>query len=91
MARPHQLEWRMRAVLDTARNRATPTLRSRLAGSAIMAALLIPLAGAEATVIPAGANRLPYFKPIEGRKGVDVSRTPGADNKVDVTLRVEDR
>jgi outer membrane protein insertion porin family len=36
-------------------------------------------------------NKLGYFKPIEGRKAVDISKTPGADNKVDVTLTVEDR
>ncbi len=56
MARPRQLEGRMRAVLDTARNRSTPTLRSRLAGVAIMAALLLPLAGAEATVAQPSAD-----------------------------------
>ena len=56
MARPRQLEGRMLAVLDTARNRATPALRSRLAGLAITAALVVPLAGAEATVVRAGAD-----------------------------------
>jgi bla regulator protein BlaR1 len=56
MARSRQLEGRLLAVLDTARNRATPALRSRLAGLAIMAALLLPLAGAEATVVRAGAD-----------------------------------
>jgi beta-lactamase regulating signal transducer with metallopeptidase domain len=55
MARPRQLEGRMLAVLDTARNRATPSLRGRLAGIAVMAALLAPLAGAEAVAVPAGA------------------------------------
>jgi beta-lactamase regulating signal transducer with metallopeptidase domain len=52
MARARQLEGRMRAVLDTARNRATPTRRSHLAGIAIMTALLVPLAGAEAAAVP---------------------------------------
>jgi len=33
-------------------------------------------------------NQLGYFKPI---KGVDVQKTPGEDNKVDVRLNVEDR
>jgi beta-lactamase regulating signal transducer with metallopeptidase domain len=56
MARAGQLEGRMRAVLDTARKRATPTLRSHLAGVAIMTALLVPLAGAEAAGVPADAN-----------------------------------
>jgi beta-lactamase regulating signal transducer with metallopeptidase domain len=56
MARPRQLEGRLLAVLDTARNRSTPAPGSRLAGIAIMAALLTPLAGAEAVAIPAGAD-----------------------------------
>ena len=35
-------------------------------------------------------NQLGYFKPLEER-GVDVQRTPGADNKVDVTVTVEEQ
>lgn len=50
MARPGQLEGRMRAVLDTARNRSVPALRARLAGTAMAAAVLLPLASATATV-----------------------------------------
>jgi beta-lactamase regulating signal transducer with metallopeptidase domain len=42
MAHAGQLEERLRALLDATRNRATPTLRSRLAGVAIMTALLSP-------------------------------------------------
>jgi outer membrane protein insertion porin family len=36
-------------------------------------------------------NQLGYFKPIEGGKDVDVQKTPGEDNKVDVKLTLEDR
>jgi outer membrane protein assembly factor BamA len=36
-------------------------------------------------------NELSYFKPIEGRKNIDISKTPGEDNKVDVTLKLDDR
>ena len=36
-------------------------------------------------------NQLGYFKPIKGATDVDVQKTPGADNKVDVTLKLEDR
>ena len=50
MARPRQLEGRMLAVLDGARNRATPAFHSRLAGVAIMAALVVPLASADARI-----------------------------------------
>lgn len=53
MARPQQLEGRMLAVLDAARNRATPGPRGRLAGLAITSALLLPLAAADATTVSA--------------------------------------
>jgi len=56
MARPRQLEGRMLAVLDDARNRSVPALRVRLAGAAIAAALLLPLAGARATVVAADSD-----------------------------------
>ena len=37
-------------------------------------------------------NQLGYFKPIEGgSKDVDVQKTPGADNKVDVKLKLEEQ
>jgi beta-lactamase regulating signal transducer with metallopeptidase domain len=50
MARPRQLEGRMLAVLDGARNRSVPGLRVRVAGVALAASLLLPLASATATV-----------------------------------------
>jgi beta-lactamase regulating signal transducer with metallopeptidase domain len=56
MARPRQLEGRMLAMLDTARNRAAPARRSYLAGIAIMTALLAPLAGAEPAVARGSAD-----------------------------------
>jgi beta-lactamase regulating signal transducer with metallopeptidase domain len=49
MARPRQLEGRMLAALDGARNRRVPTLRSRLMAVTIAAALLVPLAAATTT------------------------------------------
>ena len=52
MARPRQLEGRMLAVLDVARNRRVPALRARIAGAAIAAALLFPLASARAAIVP---------------------------------------
>ncbi|MBI4477096.1 MAG: M56 family metallopeptidase [Acidobacteria bacterium] len=51
MARPRQLEGRMRAVLDLARNRSVPAVRMRVAGAVIAAALLLPLASATSTVV----------------------------------------
>jgi beta-lactamase regulating signal transducer with metallopeptidase domain len=53
MARRGQVEGRMLAVLDTARNRAVPAWRGRLAAAAIAAALLVPLAGVRGIVVSA--------------------------------------
>jgi outer membrane protein insertion porin family len=36
-------------------------------------------------------NQLGYFKTIEGNKEIEVEKTPGVDNKVDVTLKVEEQ
>ncbi len=36
-------------------------------------------------------NQLAYFKPLEGGKDVDVKETPGADNKMDITLKFEEQ
>jgi outer membrane protein insertion porin family len=36
-------------------------------------------------------NQLGYFKPLEGGKDVTVDATPGADNKVDVKLKLEEQ
>ncbi len=44
MARPRQLEGRMLAVLDAARDRTVPAIRLRVASVAIAAAVLVPLA-----------------------------------------------
>ena len=56
MARPRQLEGRMLAVFDAARNRAAPAFRSRLAGVAILAAVLVPVAAATTSFLPAAAD-----------------------------------
>ena len=36
-------------------------------------------------------NQLGYFKPIENNDAIDVQKTPGAENKVDVHLKVEEQ
>jgi beta-lactamase regulating signal transducer with metallopeptidase domain/ribosomal protein L7Ae-like RNA K-turn-binding protein len=51
MARPHQLERRMLAALDSARNRGVPDLRVRLGGAGIAAALVWLLAAATPTIV----------------------------------------
>ncbi len=57
MARRGQVEGRMLAVLDEARNRAVPAWRGRLAAAAIAAALIAPLAGVQGIVVSAkGGN-----------------------------------
>jgi beta-lactamase regulating signal transducer with metallopeptidase domain len=52
MARPNQLEGRMLAILDDRRNRTIPGPQHRLAATAIAAAIIVPLASAEATIVP---------------------------------------
>jgi beta-lactamase regulating signal transducer with metallopeptidase domain len=62
MARQGQIEGRMLAVLDAARNRAIPALRGFTICAAVAAAILVPLAAAEATfpaetaIVNTGAN-----------------------------------
>ena len=36
-------------------------------------------------------NQLAYFKQLEGGKDVDVTETPGTDNKMDITLKFEEQ
>ncbi|MCU1381743.1 MAG: bamA 2 [Acidobacteria bacterium] len=36
-------------------------------------------------------NQLGYFKPIEDQKGIKVEKTPGVEDHVDVTLKVEEQ
>jgi outer membrane protein insertion porin family len=36
-------------------------------------------------------NQLGYFKPLEGGKDVDVQKTPGQENKVDIKLKLEEQ
>ena len=80
MARPRQVEGRMIAVLDAARNRAVPAWRGQLAGAVIAAALLVPIAAAaghgeagecagDQTGKPAaqGAHEVPTRRPSPGR------------------------
>ncbi|MBK5295891.1 MAG: M56 family metallopeptidase, partial [Vicinamibacteria bacterium] len=71
MARPGQLEGRMLAVLDAARNRAMPGLGSHVAGVVLAVAVLLPLAGLEATVVPMSLD-------------VDVPETAARAEKADV-------
>jgi beta-lactamase regulating signal transducer with metallopeptidase domain len=70
MARRRQLEGRMIAVLDTARNRNVPALRTRVAASAFAAILLIPMASATARVAAAGpdGDRAPAAAPRQDQQ-----------------------
>jgi outer membrane protein insertion porin family len=36
-------------------------------------------------------NQLGYFKPLESNEAINVAKTPGADGKVDVTLKFEEQ
>ena len=66
MARRNQLEGRMLAILDDRRNRAIPGRQHRLAATAIAAAIIVPLASAEGTVVPAGATYVVEAPPYAG-------------------------
>jgi beta-lactamase regulating signal transducer with metallopeptidase domain len=70
MAAPRQLETRMLALLDRARNRAVPTRRGLTAAFAIVAVLLVPVA-AVTTVQP--ASETTQARDLPGR------RASGAD------------
>lgn len=52
MARRGQLEGRMLAVLDAARNRAIPGIRARATGAIAATALLVPLSAIVTTAVP---------------------------------------
>jgi beta-lactamase regulating signal transducer with metallopeptidase domain len=53
MARAGQLEGRMLAALDTERNRRPPAWRGRMAGAALAAILLLPVASATPAIVSA--------------------------------------
>jgi outer membrane protein insertion porin family len=36
-------------------------------------------------------NQLGYFKPLEDQKNITTTKTPGSDNKVDLTLKLEEQ
>jgi outer membrane protein insertion porin family len=36
-------------------------------------------------------NQLGYFKPLEDQKNITIDKTPGADNKVDVKMKLEEQ
>jgi beta-lactamase regulating signal transducer with metallopeptidase domain len=59
MAGSGQLESRMLALLDAARNRAVPALRSHIAGIVVVLVLLVPLAAATISVRRGSASLLP--------------------------------
>jgi beta-lactamase regulating signal transducer with metallopeptidase domain len=73
MARPQQLEGRMLAVLDAARNRATPARRGAFMSLAGALAIVMPLAAAETVLveppapIPAAAAPAPATALVEQR------------------------
>ena len=56
MAGPNKVEGRMRAVLDSTRNRTAPTRRAWLAGAAVAAALVLPIAAMSLTTTAASAD-----------------------------------
>jgi len=69
MARPKQLEGRMLAVLDHARNRTTPAARLRVAAFAVAGLIVLPLAAAEISATPESVTYI-------AEKGASVSTEP---------------
>lgn len=81
MARPNQLEGRMLAILDERRNRAIPGPQHHLAATAIAAALIVPLASAETTLVPADARYVVEAPAYVGSRVGD-SRNPVESGQV---------
>jgi beta-lactamase regulating signal transducer with metallopeptidase domain len=75
MARPRQLEGRMLAVLDAARNRVTPPRLAGVAGLVATAALVVPLAAAEAVMI-SDSSEAPRMTEWAVRSAANSSTTP---------------
>jgi beta-lactamase regulating signal transducer with metallopeptidase domain len=75
MARPRQLEGRMLAVLDAARNRVTPPRLAGVAGLVATAALVVPLAAAEAVMI-SDSSEAPRMTEWATRSATTSSTTP---------------
>jgi beta-lactamase regulating signal transducer with metallopeptidase domain len=59
MARPHQLEHRMLAALDAARNRTVPARRVRAVGTVVAAAFVLAIASATPTLVASPAETEP--------------------------------
>jgi beta-lactamase regulating signal transducer with metallopeptidase domain len=86
MARPRQLEGRMLAILDGARNRTIPGLGGRMASLAITVALLVPLATASPAIVVAddglpsvaAPDRAPYMGAAADPAGVAMGQTEPA-------------
>jgi beta-lactamase regulating signal transducer with metallopeptidase domain len=101
MARRGEIEGRMLAALDAARNRATPPMWSRVAGMALAAAMVIPLAAAQATPAPTATavNQAPTGRPqrVPASRQVGEEELPGtwdlrpSDTAGVVELRLHER
>jgi beta-lactamase regulating signal transducer with metallopeptidase domain len=89
MARPNQLEGRMLAILDDRRNRAIPGRQHRLAATAIAAAIIVPLASAETTVVPTDATYVVEAPPYAGAPPDHRLPAPSAVQAATVTRGAE--
>ncbi len=79
MARPRQLEGRMLAALDAARNRRMPSTRVRIAGGALVVVVLAAVAAARPAVTtadePPSATEQRWPRPIDAREVVHSAKT----------------
>jgi beta-lactamase regulating signal transducer with metallopeptidase domain len=81
MARPKQVEGRMLAVLDAARNRAVPAWPGRLTGIAITAVLLVPIAAVQAMVVPAPPPLVGTAAKPDGGEGQELADAAAFSDK----------
>ena len=77
MARPRQLEGRLRAILDGARKRALPGRRAILGSLVVAAALMLSIASAHVTTGPATAASEAAQDTPHGTWEAHPGRTPG--------------
>lgn len=89
MARPGQLEGRMLAVLDEARNRSSPGVRGALAGAIGMAVLVLPLAGARAAVVVTDTYEEPAMI-VQPSLEASTTPAPPAARQVAADARMQD-
>jgi len=87
MARRGQVEGRMLAALDPARNRAVPPRRGHMTAAVIVAALLVPLAGVQGVVVSATSGNA-RVAALAAAAGQDAEVVPATGSTVAGTWEI---